>query len=135
MHDSHVYCHPPPRSYYADDAAGGYEDYYAEEYDFFEECFFDAAGKPALADGSAGCDIRVKGVDKQVRRACAIACRQESGSRVSGQCQGPRLKRQQVRARAVHVYRRSLSFALGSLGGWCVRVFMCWHSGRLRHQG
>ncbi|GLI62884.1 hypothetical protein VaNZ11_005657 [Volvox africanus] len=50
--------------YYADDFAG-YEDYYAEEYDFFEECFFDTNGQPVLANGTASCDIKVAGVDKQ----------------------------------------------------------------------
>ena len=50
--------------YYADDFAG-YEDYYAEEYDFFEECFFDANGKPVLANGTASCDMKLSGVDKQ----------------------------------------------------------------------
>ncbi|KAG2429240.1 hypothetical protein HXX76_011009 [Chlamydomonas incerta] len=53
--------------YYADDFAG-YEDYYMEEYDFFEECFFDTNGKPVLANGTASCDIKVKGVDKQADR-------------------------------------------------------------------
>lgn len=50
--------------YYADDFAG-YEDYYAEEYDFFEECFFNADGKPVLANGTASCDIKISGVNKQ----------------------------------------------------------------------
>ncbi|KXZ48238.1 hypothetical protein GPECTOR_29g19 [Gonium pectorale] len=50
--------------YYADDFAG-YEDYYSEEYDFFEECFFDTNGKPVLANGTASCDIKIQGVDKQ----------------------------------------------------------------------
>nr|BCL66257.1 hypothetical protein [Volvox reticuliferus] len=50
--------------YYADDFAG-YEDYYAEEYDFFEECFFDTNGQPVLANGTASCDIKFTGVDKQ----------------------------------------------------------------------
>ena len=50
--------------YYADDFAG-YEDYYMEEYDFFEECFFDTDGKPVLANGTASCDIKIQGVDKQ----------------------------------------------------------------------
>lgn len=53
--------------YYADDFAG-YEDYYAEEYDFFEECTIDMGGKPALANGTASCDISVEGVDKQADR-------------------------------------------------------------------
>lgn len=51
--------------YYADDF-GGYDDYYSyEEYDFFEECFFDANGKPVLANGTASCNIKIAGVDKQ----------------------------------------------------------------------
>lgn len=50
--------------YYADDFAG-YEDYYSEEYDFFEECFFDANGKPVLANGTASCNIKISGVDKR----------------------------------------------------------------------
>mmetsp|Transcript_8067 Transcript_8067/g.20172 ORF Transcript_8067/g.20172 Transcript_8067/m.20172 type:complete len:356 (-) Transcript_8067:826-1893(-) len=49
---------------YADDFAG-YEDYYSEEYEFFEECFFDANGKPVLSNTTAGCDIKITGVDKQ----------------------------------------------------------------------
>mmetsp|Transcript_961 Transcript_961/g.1504 ORF Transcript_961/g.1504 Transcript_961/m.1504 type:complete len:351 (+) Transcript_961:103-1155(+) len=50
--------------YYADDA-GGYEDYYSEEYEFFEECFFDAGGKPVLSNNTARCDIKITGVNKQ----------------------------------------------------------------------
>lgn len=50
--------------YYADDFAG-YEDYYAEEYEFFEECFFDANGKPVLSNSTAACNIKISGVDKQ----------------------------------------------------------------------
>jgi hypothetical protein len=38
-----------------------------EEYEFFEECFFDANGKPVLSNTTAGCDIKITGVDKQVR--------------------------------------------------------------------
>ena len=41
------------------------QDYYSEEYDFFEECFFDANGKPVLANGTASCDIKISGVDKR----------------------------------------------------------------------
>jgi hypothetical protein len=37
-----------------------------EEYDFFEECFFDASGKPVLANNTASCDIKISGIDKQV---------------------------------------------------------------------
>jgi hypothetical protein len=51
--------------YYTDDSAG-YEDYYSEEsYDFYEECFFDAAGLPVLLNGTASCDMKIQGVDKQ----------------------------------------------------------------------
>ena len=50
--------------YYADDVAG-YEDYYAEEYDFYEECFFDSNGKPILVNGTASCDIKISGANKQ----------------------------------------------------------------------
>lgn len=45
--------------YYADDAAG-YEDYYGEEYDFYEECFFDSQGKPVLVNGTATCGMKVR---------------------------------------------------------------------------
>lgn len=41
------------------------QDYYSEEYDFFEECFFDASGKPVLANNTATCDIKIMGVDKR----------------------------------------------------------------------
>jgi hypothetical protein len=40
-----------------------------EEYDFFEECFFDASGKPVLSNSTASCDIKISGIDKQVRMA------------------------------------------------------------------
>jgi hypothetical protein len=57
--------------YYADDFAG-YEDYYVDgyneeygEYDFFEECFFDAKSKPTLVNGTASCDLKITGVNKQ----------------------------------------------------------------------
>lgn len=49
--------------YYADDTAG-YEDYYSDEYDSFEECSTSVSGKPALANGSAVCDIKISGVNK-----------------------------------------------------------------------
>lgn len=49
--------------YYTDDFAG-YEDYY-EEYESFQECFFDDKNKPVLANGTASCDIKIQGVDKQ----------------------------------------------------------------------
>ncbi len=38
---------------------------HSEEYDFFEECFFDANGKPVLVNGTASCDIKISGADKQ----------------------------------------------------------------------
>jgi len=50
--------------YYAGDSAG-YEDYYDEEYgEYYEECFFDANGKPVLLNTTASCDTKIKGVDK-----------------------------------------------------------------------
>eukprot|EP00955_Chlamydomonas_euryale_P089226 364446-Chlamydomonas_euryale.AAC.5 len=59
-------CQPSPfdaraehRSYYAGDSAG-YEDYYDEEYgEYYEECFFDANGKPVLLNTTASCDTKV----------------------------------------------------------------------------
>lgn len=54
--------------YYADDFDGGYVDYYADEYDFFEECFIDANGKPVLANGTVSCDIKIGGLDTQANK-------------------------------------------------------------------
>lgn len=54
--------------YYADDFIDDFygDDYYlSEEYDFFEECYFDSAGKPVLSNGTASCPIKISKVDKQ----------------------------------------------------------------------
>ena len=42
----------------------GYNEEYGE-YDFFEECFFDANSKPTLVNGTASCDLKISGVNKQ----------------------------------------------------------------------
>lgn len=52
--------------YYADDFAG-YEDYYDEEdySDGAEDCSVDAEGHVVLANGTATCDLKISGADKQ----------------------------------------------------------------------
>jgi hypothetical protein len=42
----------------------GYNEEYGE-YDFFEECFFDTNSKPTLVNGTASCDLKITGVNKQ----------------------------------------------------------------------
>lgn len=58
--------------YYSDDDAFGYADYYDEYYDYNEPgdigtttCSVDKDGKVKLANGTAPCDIKLSGVDKQ----------------------------------------------------------------------
>lgn len=57
--------------YYADDDVFGYDDYYDEYYDYYDEfdavqdCTVDKDGKVKLANGTAPCDIKIEGVDKQ----------------------------------------------------------------------
>ncbi|KAJ9512646.1 hypothetical protein QJQ45_018849, partial [Haematococcus lacustris] len=50
--------------YYADDFAG-YEDYYSDEYEIVDDCSENEAGKPTLTSGTATCDIKISGIDKQ----------------------------------------------------------------------
>jgi iron-regulated transporter 1 len=58
--------------YYADDDVFGYDDYY-EFYDYLDydeidavvDCTVDKDGKVKLANGTAPCDIKIEGIDKQ----------------------------------------------------------------------
>ncbi|KAF8058457.1 hypothetical protein HT031_005581 [Scenedesmus sp. PABB004] len=57
--------------YYADDDFFGYDDYYDEYYDYYDDvdapadCSVEKDGRVKLANGTAPCDIRITGVDKQ----------------------------------------------------------------------
>ncbi|WIA37817.1 hypothetical protein OEZ86_014678 [Tetradesmus obliquus] len=57
--------------YYSGDDLWGYDDYYDEYYDYYDDvdtvkdCTVDKDGKVKLANGTAPCDIKIEGVDKQ----------------------------------------------------------------------
>ncbi|KAG2496830.1 hypothetical protein HYH03_005235 [Edaphochlamys debaryana] len=53
--------------HYSKDRYSGWSDYYTYEMDGHggQRCFLDVNGKPVLSSGTAACDVRIRGVDKQ----------------------------------------------------------------------